>query len=139
MPIRWAQKKLKTSSYVRRAVEEPIDTSDVWSEARLRVHLGFLLLVFGWITGWPLVAVFGALAFLHGRRDLITVVAPIAYAASWVPYLAGLGLLGSQGFRYRKAIGQSVARFFAVRLVPEWRRMHREERRKRRKDRKGEP
>jgi len=115
------QEKLRRSSYVCSVVEARDDMASVWGVAKVRVQIGFVLLILGWVTGWPLVAVLGALAAVYARSDLITVVAPIAYGISWIPYLAGFGLLGTQGYKYRKSIGRSFVRFFACRIVPEWR------------------
>lgn len=115
------QEKLRRSTYVCSVVEGRYEISPVWGSAKLRIQIGLVLLILGWVTGWPLVAVLGALAAVYGRSDLITFVAPIAYGISWIPYLAGIGLLGTEGYKYRKTIGRGFVRFFACRIVPEWR------------------
>lgn len=52
------------------------------------------LLALGLLTGWPLVALLGALALWSGRAGIVLVGGPLAYAISWVIYGAGLLLAG---------------------------------------------
>jgi peptidoglycan/xylan/chitin deacetylase (PgdA/CDA1 family) len=96
-------RKLAASAYVRRAIEKEATLGGLKTHPSPKFFFGMGLVLFSFVLGWPMVALFSALsAYFHAPALLI--LGPAFYGFSYLVWLFGMYLAGRDCMRYADVI-----------------------------------
>jgi hypothetical protein len=100
---RFLAKKLASTAYVRRAIEEQVTLDAFKTSPSPRFLFGIGLILFSFVLGWPMVALFSILsAYFHAPALLI--LGPVFYGFSHLVWMSGMCLAGRNSIKYADAL-----------------------------------
>jgi peptidoglycan/xylan/chitin deacetylase (PgdA/CDA1 family) len=100
---RFLAKKLASTAYVRRAIEEQVTLDAFKTSPSPRFLFGIGLILFSFVLGWPMVALFSILsAYFHAPALLI--LGPVFYGFSHLVWMSGMYLAGRNSIKYADAL-----------------------------------
>ena len=109
-------RKLASSAYVRRAIEKEATLDALKTSPSPKFFFGVGLVLFSFVLGWPMVALFSALS-AYFQTPALLVLGPAFYGFSYLVWLFGMYLAGRDCMRYadlilkwslRKAVGKAL-------------------------------
>ncbi|MBW2453584.1 MAG: hypothetical protein JRI68_03700 [Deltaproteobacteria bacterium] len=100
-------------------MESRASRSEVYRRRGRRLTLGLALVVMGLALGFPVVSLLGVLAAALQEPLLVTAVAPVAYALSWVVLGVGTLVGGREVLRQVSAFNRRLTSSFVGWLVGE--------------------
>ncbi len=92
-------RKLASTAYVRRAVEEQVTLDAFKLRPSPRFLFGIGLVAFSFVIGWPMVALFSFLS-AYSHSPVLLILGPAFYAFSHLVWLFGTYLAGRDGMKY---------------------------------------
>ena len=110
--------KLAATNYVKRAIREQVNLDAFKATPSPRFLFGVGVVLFSYVLGWPMVALFGILSAYHQAPALLMVGAAF-YGFSHLVWLFGMYLAGRDGMKYasivlswslRKAVERTLGR-----------------------------
>ena len=100
---RFLARKIASTAYVRRAVENRVTLDAFKTSPSPRFFVGVGLVLFSFLLGWPMVALFSVLsAYFHTPALLI--LGPIFYGFSHLVWMFGMYLAGRNCIQYADAL-----------------------------------
>lgn len=85
--------------FIRNAVEEKVDLSAFTEKLPLHIFLrnlfGVFLILFSYVTGWPVVALLGILSVYLKEPLIVLIGGPVAYGFSHLVFWIGMFITGS--------------------------------------------
>ncbi len=111
--MRWIGRQLLRFRTVRIAIQDRAPLGRFRPDRRFR--WGVWLVGLGILTGWPAVALLGAIALSVREPHIIAYGGPITYVFSWIVYLAGLALAGMAALKYMRVLNR-----WLLRKTAEW-------------------
>jgi peptidoglycan/xylan/chitin deacetylase (PgdA/CDA1 family) len=96
---RFLAKKLASTAYVRRAIEKQVTLDAFKTSPSPRFLLGMGLVLFSFVLGWPMVALFGVLS-AYSHAPALLILGPASYAFSHLVWLLGTYLAGRDYIKY---------------------------------------
>lgn len=111
------RQRLRRTRLVKVALQTPVDPVLLGRPSR-RVVAGLVLVIASYPLAWPAVAAVAAVAAWMKEPKLL-IGGPLVYGFSWVVFVAGLALIGSQSLRSGKAVGLLLVRKLAERFLAE--------------------
>ncbi|MEE4358862.1 MAG: hypothetical protein V2I97_20505 [Desulfococcaceae bacterium] len=106
-------KRFFQTGFVRSAVADQADLSAFRERPAPRIILGFSLMAFSYIIGWPAVSVLGVLAVYAKEPLILAVGGPVTYGLSHLVFIAGMYFAG---VKYTKIFLRWAARVSAEKL-----------------------
>ncbi len=100
---RFVARKLASTTYVRRAIKEQITLDTFKLPPSPRFLFGIGLVVFSFVIGWPMVALFSVLS-AYSRSPALLILGPGFYLFSHLVWLFGTYLAGRDGMKYANII-----------------------------------
>ena len=101
--LRFLARKLASTAYVRRAMENRVTLEACRTSSSPRFFLGVGLVFFSFALGWPMVALFGILsAYFHA--PVLLLLGTAFYAFSHLVWMFGMYLAGRDCFKYAGVI-----------------------------------
>ncbi len=100
---RFLARKLASTAYVRRAIEKKATLDTFKTPPSPRFLFGMGLVLFSFVLGWPMVALFSVLS-AYSRSPLLLILGPAFYAFSHLVWLFGTYLAGRDGMKYANII-----------------------------------
>jgi peptidoglycan-N-acetylglucosamine deacetylase len=94
---------LAASSYVQRALQEPVPRDLLRARPSPRFLFGLGLMLFSYVLGWPMVGLFSVLAG-YFKAPALLMVGPVLYGFSHLVFLLGMFLTGRDCFTYSDAL-----------------------------------
>lgn len=89
-------KRIASTPYARRAIEEKADLAAFKEKPTVRILLGVFLIGFSYVIGWPAVSALAGLA-VYFREPLVAIIGgPLAYGLSHLVFMAGMYLSGAK-------------------------------------------
>jgi peptidoglycan/xylan/chitin deacetylase (PgdA/CDA1 family) len=102
-PMGFLVRKLASTTYVRRAIEKQVTLDAFKTSPSPRFLFGVGLVLFSFVLGWPMVALFSALsAYFHSPALLI--LGPAFYGFSHMVWMFGMYLAGRNCINYADAV-----------------------------------
>ncbi len=108
--VQWIGRQLYRSGYVRSAIASRASLSELRRQHDRRLLLALVLVVLGLLLGFPVVSLLGLLAATLQEPVLVTTVAPILYALSWILFGIGSLLGGGEALRQVRAFNRWLTR-----------------------------
>ena len=87
--------KIANTNYVRKAIEDQADLSELKTKPTSRIILGVLLIAFSYVIGWPAVIALGALAISLEKPMLVAIGGPVTYGLSHLVFILGAYFAGA--------------------------------------------
>ena len=100
---RFLARKLACTAYVRRAIEEQVTLDAFKLPPSPRFLFGIGLVLFSFVIGWPMVALFGFLS-AYARAPALLLLGSAFYVFSHLVWLFGTYLAGRDGMKYANMI-----------------------------------
>jgi peptidoglycan/xylan/chitin deacetylase (PgdA/CDA1 family) len=114
--MRFLARKLASTAYVRRAIEKQVTLNAFKTSPSPRFLFGLGLVLFSFILGWPMVALFSLLsAYFHAPALLI--LGPAFYGFSHLVWMFGMYLAGRNCIKYADAILSWILRKAVERVL----------------------
>jgi len=92
-------RKLAASAYVRRAVETEVTLDALKVSPSPKFFFGMGLVLFSFVLGWPMVALFSALS-AYFQAPALLILGPAFYGFSYLVWMFGMYLAGRDCMRY---------------------------------------
>jgi hypothetical protein len=105
--------KIGRTEFVRSAVLDKADLSDLKQRPSARTWFGISFMGFSYIIGWPAIIALGFVSVQVNRPWLVAVGGPVLYGLSHLVFLLGMVLAGTQYTR-------PFLRWAARRAVEKW-------------------
>lgn len=115
--MRWLGRLLLRFPSARQAVREDASLERFRRPMDRKLRVGLVLLALGMITGWPAVALLGAIALTLKQPWILAIGGPGVYALSWMIYGAGLLVAGIGALAYLKDVNRWLLRRLAEGLL----------------------
>jgi peptidoglycan/xylan/chitin deacetylase (PgdA/CDA1 family) len=96
---RFLGRKLASTAYVRRAIEKQATLDTFKTPPSPRFLLGVGLVLFSFVLGWPMVALFSVLS-AYFQSPLLLILGPVFYVFSHLVWLFGTYLAGRDCIKY---------------------------------------
>ncbi|BDD86286.1 hypothetical protein [Desulfofustis limnaeus] len=121
--IRRSIGKIASTSYVRSAIEEPVDLSAFKEKPTPRAVAGLAVIGLSYLIGWPAIGLLGIVSVQLREPVLAAVGGPVLYGLSHLVFLLGMYLCGSgyAGVMCRWLTRISMERLLAWARVRDWR------------------
>ena len=100
---RFLARKLASTAYVRRAIEKQATLDTFKTRPSPRFLLGVGLVLFSFVLGWPMVALFGLLS-AYSRAPALLILGSAFYLFSHLVWLFGTYLAGRDCIKYANMI-----------------------------------
>ncbi len=100
---RFLAEKLASTAYVRRAIEERVTLDTFKLSPSPRFLFGMGLVLFSFVLGWPMVALFSFLS-AYSHSPALLILGPAFYLFSHLVWLFGTYLAGRDGMKYANII-----------------------------------
>jgi peptidoglycan-N-acetylglucosamine deacetylase len=97
--MRFLARKLASTAYVRRAIEKQVTLDAFKISPSPRFLFGVGLVLFSFILGWPMVALFSFLS-AYSHAPAILILGPVFYVFSHLVWLLGMYLAGRDCIKY---------------------------------------
>jgi len=91
--------KLVSTAYVRRAVKQEVPSDFFKTSPSPRFLFGVGLVLFSFVLGWPMVALFGLLS-AHFQAPVLLILCPVFYGFSHLVWIFGMYLAGRGCIKY---------------------------------------
>jgi hypothetical protein len=88
--------RIEKTEFVRAAVEEEADLTELRQPPTTRTWFGISLMGFSYIIGWPAIALLGFVSIGIQEPWLVAVGGPLLYGLSHLVFLLGMVLAGTQ-------------------------------------------
>ena len=88
--------KIAETRFVRAAVEEGVELSDLRQRPTVRTWFGIFFMAFSYVIGWPAIFVLGYVSVHIGKPWLVAVGGPLLYGLSHLVFTLGMVLAGAQ-------------------------------------------
>jgi len=99
-------KKLKLRlagiSFIRKAVEEPVDLEIFKKKPSKKFIVGISLIGLSNLTTWPLIILLGIIASNLQKPSIFVIGSPVAYLSSTLIFFIGVWLAGREGIKYMR-------------------------------------
>jgi hypothetical protein len=113
---RFLARKLASTAYVRRAIEKQVTLDAFKTSPSPRFLFGVGLVLFSFVLGWPMVALFSLLsACFHAPALLI--LGPAFYGFSHLVWMFGMYLAGRNCIKYANAVLSWILRKAVERVL----------------------
>jgi hypothetical protein len=113
---RFLARKLASSAYVRRAIEKQVTLDAFKTSPSPRFLLGVGLVLFSFVLGWPMVALFSVLsAYFHA--PVLLILGPAFYGFSHLVWMFGMYLAGRNCIKYAHAVLSWILRKAVERVL----------------------
>jgi len=100
---RYLARKLASTAYVRRAIEKQVTLDAFKASPSPRFLFGLGLVLFSFVLGWPMVALFGFLS-AYSHTPALLILGPAFYVFSHLVWLLGTYLAGRDCIKYADMI-----------------------------------
>ena len=97
--MRFLTRKLASTAYVRRAIEKQVTLDAFKTSPSPRFLFGVGLVLFSFILGWPMVALFSFLS-AYSHAPALLILGPVFYVFSHLVWLLGMYLAGRDCIKY---------------------------------------
>jgi peptidoglycan/xylan/chitin deacetylase (PgdA/CDA1 family) len=111
---RFLGRKLASTAYVRRAIEKQATLDTFKTPPSPRFLLGVGLVLFSFVLGWPMVALFSVLS-AYFQSPLLLILGPVFYVFSHLVWLFGTYLAGRDCIKYA-----DIMLSWSLRKTVEW-------------------
>jgi len=101
--LRYLARKLASTAYVRRALEKQVTLDAFKTSPSPRFLFGVGLVLFSFVIGWPMVALFSVLS-AYSHAPALLILGPAFYVFSHLVWLFGTYLAGRDSIKYANMI-----------------------------------
>ncbi|MGE5839386.1 MAG: polysaccharide deacetylase family protein, partial [Deltaproteobacteria bacterium] len=106
---RFLARKLASTTYVRRAIEKQVTSDAFKTSPSPRFLLGVGMVLFSFVIGWPMVALFGVLS-AYSHAPTLLIVGSAFYGFSHLVWMFGMYLAGRNCIKYADAVASWILR-----------------------------
>ena len=113
---RFLAKKLASTAYVRKAIEKQVTLDAFKTSPSPRFLFGVGLVLFSFVLGWPMVALFSVLS-AYFRAPALLILGPVFYGFSHLVWMSGMYLAGRNCIKYADALLSWILRKAVERVL----------------------
>ena len=113
---RFLARKLASTAYVRRAIEKQVTLDAFKTSPSPRFFLGVGLVLFSFLLGWPMVALFGVLS-AYSQAPALLILGAAFYGFSHLVWMFGMYLAGRNCIKYADAVVSWILRKAVERVL----------------------
>jgi peptidoglycan/xylan/chitin deacetylase (PgdA/CDA1 family) len=113
---RFLARKLASTAYVRRAIEKQVTLDAFKASPSPRFLLGVGMVLFSFVIGWPVVALFGILS-AYSHAPALLIVGSAFYGFSHLVWMFGMYLAGRNCIQYADAVASWILRKAVERVL----------------------
>lgn len=106
---RFLARKLASTAYVRRAIEKQATLDACMTSPSPRFLFGVGMVLFSFVIGWPMVALFGVLS-AYSHAPALLIVGSAFYGLSHLVWMFGMYLAGRNCIKYADAVASFLLR-----------------------------
>ncbi len=101
--VRFLARKIASTAYVRRAIKQQVTLDACMTSPSPRFLFGLGLVLFSFVLGWPMVAVFGFLS-AYSHAPALLILGSAFYGFSHLVWMFGMYLAGRNCIKYTDAV-----------------------------------
>ncbi len=113
---RFLARKLASTAYVRRAIEKQATLDACMTSPSPRFLFGVGMVLFSFVIGWPMVALFGVLS-AYSHAPALLLLGSACYGFSHLVWMFGMYLAGRNCIKYADALVSWVLRKAVERVL----------------------
>jgi len=113
---RFLARKLASTAYVRRAIEKQVTLDAFKTSPSPRFLFGVGMVLFSFVIGWPMVALFGVLS-AYSHAPALLIVGSAFYGFSHLVWMFGMYLAGRNCIKYADAVASWILRKAVERVL----------------------
>jgi len=113
---RFLARKLASTAYVRRAIEKQVTLDAFKTSPSPKFFLGVGLVLFSFLLGWPMVALFGVLS-AYSQAPALLILGAAFYGFSHLVWMFGMYLAGRNCIKYADAVVSWILRKAVERVL----------------------